>query len=240
MTGTELRALRQSRGLSRLALAEAIGCTQTPIAQYELHGTGLSSGRVNLAVTYLTSLPEGPAKRCLDCGVGISAYPNRKRCSACASIHRTAYRATYESRKVRTRNQPTLLTAQEDPTLPRLGELLDDGERVCCHVCGEWRRSLSGHVQRTHGMTLDEYRERYQLSRKQGLCSSAVSARLRERYLEGSIVSTHLIPMTSEDRRAGRFGIKAGTTRRLQDRVEVSKAYNPRHPEAEGTPSRDA
>lgn len=48
------------------------------------------------------------------------------------------------------------------------GELAVRDGLVMCHVCGEWFRSLGGHVA-THGLTADAYRSAFDLLATQGL-----------------------------------------------------------------------
>ena len=48
----------------------------------------------------------------------------------------------------------------------QLGEVSDDEatDKVQCHLCGGWFRGFGGsHLRRTHGWTLAEYREAFQL-----------------------------------------------------------------------------
>lgn len=47
--------------------------------------------------------------------------------------------------------------------------LVDDGDKVECHVCGAWFRSLGHHVWRTHNLTADEYRAIFGLAASTGL-----------------------------------------------------------------------
>ncbi|GAJ05226.1 unnamed protein product, partial [marine sediment metagenome] len=37
-------------------------------------------------------------------------------------------------------------------------------DKLQCHLCGKWRRSLSHHVVVAHGWTADEYREEFGLN----------------------------------------------------------------------------
>lgn len=75
-----------------------------------------------------------------------------------------------------------------DPTQPRpeIGDRIDegtygvletseDGERVRCHICGQWFRSVGSHAALTHGVDSRTYRERYGLPRLLPLTSPALS-----------------------------------------------------------------
>ncbi|CAA9298119.1 MAG: hypothetical protein AVDCRST_MAG89-261 [uncultured Gemmatimonadetes bacterium] len=59
---------------------------------------------------------------------------------------------------------------QRESTLPPLGmvRFSENGERVQCHACGAWLRSLNGHV-RMHGLSMAEYKEAYGLARSLSL-----------------------------------------------------------------------
>lgn len=55
----------------------------------------------------------------------------------------------------------------------RYGILDDDGQRVLCHECGQWKRSVGSHLT-AHDMTAVEYREKHGLARGTALSSAAV------------------------------------------------------------------
>ncbi len=55
------------------------------------------------------------------------------------------------------------------PYFGQLGQLVYDEsvDRVQCHLCGGWYRWLGGtHLSRTHGWTLDDYRDAFRLPRQ--------------------------------------------------------------------------
>ena len=55
-----------------------------------------------------------------------------------------------------------------------------DEDRVQCHLCGEWFRSVGGsHLRTTHGWTLDAYRNAFHLPATLPCCSHGVSDRQR-------------------------------------------------------------
>lgn len=57
-------------------------------------------------------------------------------------------------------------------------------DRIQCHICGELFESLGSHLNRTHGTTAKEYREKYQVARGTALISEAYRLRLKNRMLE--------------------------------------------------------
>lgn len=75
------------------------------------------------------------------------------------------------------------------PFLATVGELqvVDDGARVICHLCGRALQLLSAEHLRRHGWTPQLYRRAFGLNRSTGLCSPAVSERRRalglDRYM---------------------------------------------------------
>ena len=68
------------------------------------------------------------------------------------------------------------------PFFAPIGELIvvDDGERVVCHLCGQALMMLSTSHLRRHGWTAEQYREAAGLSRSTALCSPAVTTKRRE------------------------------------------------------------
>lgn len=67
------------------------------------------------------------------------------------------------------------------PYFALLGELqvVDDGDRVICHLCGRALQLLSAEHLRRHGWTPDLYRSTFGLNRSTALCSPAVAERRR-------------------------------------------------------------
>ncbi len=63
-----------------------------------------------------------------------------------------------------------------------IGELvvLDDGQRVVCHLCGEARSCCRPLICARHGWTAEAYREAFGLSTSTALCTPAVTAQRRE------------------------------------------------------------
>ena len=84
------------------------------------------------------------------------------------------------------------------PFFAPLGELqvVDDGDRVICHLCGRALQLLSAEHLRRHGWTPQLYRDTFGLNRSTALCSPAVVERRRaigvERYQQNSKVRSGL------------------------------------------------
>jgi len=65
------------------------------------------------------------------------------------------------------------------------GCLASDGEKIQCHVCGKWFRSLAPmHLERKHQMSADEYRKEFGLNKGTGLISELLRQTLRETHAE--------------------------------------------------------
>lgn len=58
----------------------------------------------------------------------------------------------------------------------RIGELLEDGDRVCCHLCGSWFLSVASHL-RVHGWTKAGYIAAFGLELRNPLCGEATRKR---------------------------------------------------------------
>lgn len=54
------------------------------------------------------------------------------------------------------------------------------GDRITCLLCGHDFRALEAHLKHSHEMTNDDYREKYGLPYRRGLCSGSVSERMSE------------------------------------------------------------
>ena len=52
------------------------------------------------------------------------------------------------------------------------------GDRVQCLLCGKWFKRLPTHLKMIHEIESDEYRERYGLPWKHGLCGKELSLKL--------------------------------------------------------------
>src|SRR4051794_36979452 len=93
---------------------------------------------------------------CISCGA--PSFRKQGYCPACGEQHRKAHAAAYFAQRWRTSHPKPEPVPQANPDLPRIGEMLDDGERVCCHVCGRWFKSLNTHINSKHGLNGDEYK----------------------------------------------------------------------------------
>src|SRR4051812_18317606 len=84
------------------------------------------------------------------------------------------------------------------PFFARLGELevVDDGARVICHLCGRALQLLSAEHLRRHGWTPQLYRSTFGLNRSTALCSPVVTERRRaigvDRYKRNARVQSGL------------------------------------------------
>ncbi len=58
------------------------------------------------------------------------------------------------------------------------------GNKVECLLCGKLFKTLPTHLERTHGITADDYREQYGLPWKRGLCGVGTSEKLSKNMLE--------------------------------------------------------
>ena len=108
---------------------------------------------------------------------------------------------------------------QQDEDLPPRGEVRfsEDGTRVQCHSCGRWLKSLNTHV-KTHGMDMDEYKERYELARTASLWPPALVVKQRELALDrdqGSVGREALAEIGPNPR-------QPGAKARLQSRIKES------------------
>ncbi len=61
-----------------------------------------------------------------------------------------------------------------------LGVLIDDGEKVQCHICGQYFRALGSHIRNSHGIRAAEYKETFGLNRGQSIISEKTRERIRE------------------------------------------------------------
>lgn len=77
----------------------------------------------------------------------------------------------------------TSSASPEPPRHGRHGVLADDGERVQCHECGAWYRSLSSHLSRRHSMTTAQYKAAHGVPQSIGLTSAAT----RERFVTAAV-----------------------------------------------------
>lgn len=67
-------------------------------------------------------------------------------------------------------------------------EVVDDGERLVCHECGQAHRALGTHAWRAHALSADRYRTRYGLPPDTSLLAPA-SRHLAARTRASAFVS---------------------------------------------------
>lgn len=106
---------------------------------------------------------------------------------------------------------------QEDTSLPPIGVVVDDGERVQCHVCGRWYGRLLTHALRTHELLPDDYREAFGIARGKSLVGPATALKMRQAALDrdqGSVGRANIAPT------AGR---PTGIANRLSSRIQSSR-----------------
>jgi hypothetical protein len=58
------------------------------------------------------------------------------------------------------------------------------GNKVQCLICGKLFKALPQHLERTHDITADDYREQYGLPWKRGLCGVGTSEKLSKNMLQ--------------------------------------------------------
>lgn len=125
------------------------------------------------------------------------------------------YQERYHARN---RPSPTPLR-QRRGALPPIGEVIADadGERIQCHICGEFYRGLNSHIRMSHSMSADWYRQTYGLARGQSLLSPQAQARQRELALAKQRAGL------LKSQPPGANPRMAGIDMRLQSRVAASR-----------------
>lgn len=64
----------------------------------------------------------------------------------------------------------------KEPIHGQFGVLATDGEKVQCHICGRWYRSLATHARLVHDLYADEYKALFGLNVTTGLLGDATRA----------------------------------------------------------------
>lgn len=65
-----------------------------------------------------------------------------------------------------------------------IGRMNYDGDRVQCHLCGRWLKMVGGvHLLSAHDLTLDEYRDMFQLHKNVSPAAPQTSERKRSTML---------------------------------------------------------
>lgn len=109
---------------------------------------------------------------------------------------------------------------QSDDALPARGRVVmsADGQRVQCHSCGHWYKSLNSHL-KTHGLDGDSYKALYDIARTASLWPPALQGKQRAAAIErdqGSIGRAN-IPI-------GRPGRPKGLEQRLSVKIDASES----------------
>jgi ribosome-binding protein aMBF1 (putative translation factor) len=117
----------------------------------------------------------------------------------------------------------------EGPVHGTLGVLADDGERAQCHICGEFFGNLGGHVSQVHGVSPDEYKERFELKASTGLLGPALKD-LRRRQAADRIESDGFERFQHAAKQAQaaispeeRSGWSRGRRARLEERLDPAR-----------------
>jgi hypothetical protein len=107
-------------------------------------------------------------------------------------------------------------TAWAGPVNGRIGVLERDGDRLECHCCGRWYRSLGSHVTQAHHLLADDYRAIFGLRARTSLDGPSVRAGKRERaprvlaaYWEQSPLKTRSPEQRAADIRGRRWPAEA-------------------------------
>lgn len=118
----------------------------------------------------------------------------------------------------RTRPAPQPIPQEGRGDLPPFGALIDDGDRVQCHVCGHWYGSLGVHI-RMHGHNAESYKAAYGLARTSSLHGPACAEKQRQAAIarhQGELGAEVLkeLPPTRRPR---------GLANRLESRIRMSE-----------------
>lgn len=84
------------------------------------------------------------------------------------------------ARRCLPRDRLPALGEWDGPIFGELGALAVDGDRVQCHACGLWYRSLASHAAQAHRLLADEYRALFGLNAMTGLVGQTLRARFAE------------------------------------------------------------
>jgi rubrerythrin len=121
------------------------------------------------------------------------------------------------------------------PYFAPLGEIPydPDEDRVQCHLCGEWFRTIGGaHMIRRHGWTLARYRDAFALLKGDPTCARGTSRKLRE-HTAARLRAGDLAPGTGYQKSPGSGGRGVRRSHSLAARApELVRSF---HPELNGT-----
>jgi len=72
-----------------------------------------------------------------------------------------------------------------EPYYGPVGQMRYDGDRVQCHLCGRWLKWVGGtHLARTHGWTIEQYRDTFRLPRNVSTVAPETAELKRGQMLE--------------------------------------------------------
>ena len=57
-----------------------------------------------------------------------------------------------------------------------------NGDRIECLICPKWYKSLSGHINKAHGINVDQYKLKFGLPWSKGLCSCKTADKFRDNF----------------------------------------------------------
>lgn len=119
----------------------------------------------------------------------------------------------------------------------KLGILAYDSieDKVQCHICGHWFRGLNAHVRQAHRWSADDYREEFELNRKQGLICEGTKRKigqinkrlgLSRNLVSQTMTKSELKDFISNIRLIPGYKLRLQTLIPLSDRLKIN---NPMH-----------
>lgn len=135
---------------------------------------------------------------CIDCGKSFSGkvYPHGV-CQGCYNYIKNG-NARYE--------------------LPRPGTIaFDEGGKVICHICGKSYKRLGSHAYYTHGITVEQYKEKFGICVGSKLTSKEYSQVMRKYSLDNNWAERIIISGVNTRFKKGESGARLGKEVRLQE-----------------------
>ena len=116
-----------------------------------------------------------------------------------------------------------------DNPLPKLGKVeYDSRGYVICHICGRAYKRLGSHIKESHGMTIAEYKEQFELCNRTKTTEKKYSERMHDlayKYdMPKRLQITGYPTRIKKGERDKRFGKKV----RLQECINKSERYKRR------------
>lgn len=118
--------------------------------------------------------------------------------------------------------------------------------RIECLECGRWFKALATHLPRTHGMTHDDYREKWQIPKRYPLSGTAtreaLSSQMQGMIASGRLTHDHL-PAATEAARKNRNREKMSADKARHRRLVKERRPGDHHrlpPGAKRPDGRDA